>query len=78
MPRTEQEVDMHGFSFELDLNIQQSMREASRIPNESRKPVIDFDELGSCEEADDERSITKRKKRLKELRRAYKGRSKIK
>ncbi|PWA77083.1 transposase, MuDR, MULE transposase domain protein [Artemisia annua] len=76
-------IDMGGFNFQLDANIQDNRREAAEKLHlvdaaEQEAPSIPMEELESADEADVEDGPALRKRRLKVLRRAYKGMYKIK
>ena len=83
MPTPDTPVDMGGFNFQLDANIQDNRREAAKKLHpvdavEQEAPSIPMEELESADEADVEDGPTLRKRRLKVIRRAYKGKYKFK
>ncbi|PWA78594.1 transposase, MuDR, MULE transposase domain protein [Artemisia annua] len=83
MPTPDTPVDMGSFNFQLDANIQDNRREAAEKLHpvdaaEQEAPSIPMEELESADEADVEDGPALQKRRLKVIRRAYKGKYKIK
>ena len=78
IPETEPKLDMGGFNFEIDSNLEQIRKETDKIDLDYDISVIDFNEFESDCESDDEQPSRKRNKRLKEIRMAYKGKDNIK
>ena len=83
MPTPDTPVDMGGFNFQLDANIQDNRREAAEKLHpvdvaEQEAHSVPMEELESADEVDDEEGPGLRKRRLKVIRRAYKGKYKIK
>ncbi|GKC71793.1 hypothetical protein Tco_1117676 [Tanacetum coccineum] len=68
---------MNDFHFEVDAHIDHIRTEVDKIWKEYGVDVIDFDEFDSGDKGNDEQQLNNINIRLKQIRRAYKGRCNI-
>ncbi|GJT58588.1 hypothetical protein Tco_1002121, partial [Tanacetum coccineum] len=62
LPHSEPEVDMQHFHFKVDVNLDQSRMFADKFWQEFGLDVLDFNEVPSSDECDDEQSPEAKKR----------------